>query len=249
MFNSYDNYPCSNYSNAPWHNINGNKNYRAEITMREVTRNYQYNDIDMLSLTINYPMIHIHNNKYAELKINNQIYMQVDEYYNYVLNTLYLQAIDAYKSSQENDYPFHPYEAVMKYTITYNDNCFLSLYRDKYEFTGGAHGSTIRESNTWELCTGESIYLYYLFGPYTDYTVMLQNYIINQAKENLNTTPDIYFDNYETLIVNTFNPKSFYLTPEGITIYYQQYDIAPYSTGIVEFTIPYNIIGWYPSCS
>lgn len=37
----------------------------------------------------------------------------------------------------------------MEYTITYNDNCFLSYYNDKYEYTGGAHGMTVRSLNTF----------------------------------------------------------------------------------------------------
>ncbi|HBB28743.1 MAG TPA: DUF3298/DUF4163 domain-containing protein, partial [Clostridiales bacterium] len=130
----------------------------------------------------------------------------------------------------------------------YNDNCFLSLYTDKYEYTGGAHGNTIRTSNTWELCTGQNIYLYCFFKPYTDYTHMLIQEIIAQAEENLKENPFIYFDDYKNLIIKNFNPHSFYMSPDGITIYYQQYDIAPYSTGIVEFTIPYTKIGWFPSC-
>ena len=77
---------------------------------------------------------------------------------------------------------------------------------------------------------------------------MLIQEIIAQAEENLKENPFIYFDDYKNLIIKNFNPHSFYMSPDGITIYYQQYDIAPYSTGIVEFTIPYTKIGWFPSC-
>ena len=49
-----------------------------------------------------------------------------------------------------------------------------------------------------------------------------------------------YFENYKELINKTFNPNSFYCTPEGISVYYQQYDIAPYSSGIREFLMPYT---------
>jgi hypothetical protein len=56
------------------------------------------------------------------------------------------------------------------------------------------------------------------------------------------------YDDYKPLIIKNFDKSSFYLSPEGITIYYQQYDIAPYSSGIAEFTIPYSIIGWRPDC-
>ena len=220
----------------------------ATINMREINCRYKYDNIEILTLNIKYPIINISNNPYAEENINNQISIQVNEYIEYTLNTLYNQAMNTYTDSLKNNFPFHSYEAFMIYTITYNDNCFLSLYTDKYEYTGGAHGNTLRTSNTWELCTGQNIYLYCFFKPNTDYTHMLIQEIIAQAEENLKQNPYIYFDDYKNLIIKNFNPHSFYMSPDGITIYYQQYDIAPYSTGIVEFTIPYTKLGWFPSC-
>lgn len=220
----------------------------ATIDMKEINCRFKYDNIEMLTLNIKYPIINTYNNPCAKEKINNQICMQVDEYFKYASNTLYNQAIDTYKDSLKNDFPFRGYEAYMTYTITYNDNCFLSLYSDKYEFTGGAHGNTIRTSNTWELCTGENIYLYRFFKPDTDYTRMVTQEMTAQAEKNLKENPLIYFDEYKDLIIKNFNRNSFYMSPKGIIIYYQQYDIAPYSTGIVEFIIPYEEIGWFPSC-
>lgn len=39
---------------------------------------------------------------------------------------------------------------------------------------------------------------------------------------------------------DTFNDDNFFTTPAGVTVFYQQYDIAPYASGIVEFTVPYG---------
>lgn len=220
----------------------------ATINMQEINCRFKYDNIEILTLNIKYPIVNTYNNPRAEEKINDQISIQIDGYLDYATNTLYNQAMDTYKDSLKNNYPFHGYEAYMQYTITYNDNCFLSLYADEYEFTGGAHGNTIRTSNTWELCAGESVYLYCFFKANKDYTNMIIEEIIAQAEENLKENSLIYFDDYGELIIKNFNPENFYMSPEGITIFYQQYDIAPYSTGIVEFTIPYEKIGWFPSC-
>lgn len=220
----------------------------ATVNMGEINCVFKYDNIEILTLTIEYPIVNIYDNPHAEKKINNQIRMEVDEYFKYASNILYGQAVNSYKDSLENNFPFDSYEAYMRYTITYNDNCFLSLYTDIYEFTGGAHGNTTRISNTWDLCSGENIYLSDFFEPYTDYVHLITQEIIRQARENLKENPGIYFDDYEDLIIEKFNPDSFYMSPTGITIYYQEYDIGPYSTGIVEFTIPYVKIGWFPSC-
>jgi len=68
-----------------------------------------------------------------------------------------------------------------------------------------------------------------------------------QADENMQQQP-IYFEDYRNLIVQHFNPASYYLSNDGLVIYYQQYEIAPYATGIVEFTIPFSVLEWRPHC-
>lgn len=224
-----------------------NSCFRASVNMKELKRAFEYDNTEVLTLTVKYPEVNIKYNPHAEWLINNQIAMNVNEYMRYA-GYLYNQAVKTYIDSQSNNFPFHPYEAYMEYTITYNDNCFLSTYNDKYEFTGGAHGSTLRSSDTWELLSGTNLPLYSFFRPGTDYVRLLTEEIIRQAEYNYNQNPNIYFDDYKNLITKNFNPRSYYLTPQGMVIYYQQYDIAPYSTGIVEFTIPYEAIGWRPRC-
>ncbi len=219
--------------------------YNADISMHEYKKTYNYNNLEVLKLTIKYPVIRLKNPQ-AENLINNQICMEVRDFKRYA-NYLYKQAIKGYHDAQTNDYPFHGYEAYMEYTVTYNENCFLSLYYDKYEFRGGAHGSTTRASNIWELCFGTQLPLSSFFWPSTDSMHLLIDEIIRQA-EPIQRNEGIYFDDYKSLIIKNFDDDSFYLTPSGITIYYQQYDIAPYSTGIVEFTIPYSKLNWQPNC-
>ena len=46
------------------------------------------------------------------------------------------------------------------------------------------------------------------------------------------------FEDYPYLLRNKFNQNHFFLRPGYIVIYYQQYEIAPYATGIPEFSIP-----------
>ena len=63
--------------------------------------------------------------------------------------------------------------------------------------------------------------------------------ILKQINEQIAKKPEIYFEDTCNLVLETFNPKSFYLTPDNIVIYFQQYDIAPYSSGIRTFNISY----------
>lgn len=223
-------------------------NFCADITMCKIKRIFSYKNATMLKLCITYPKIFLRYSPTVQRKINCQIQEQVKSFYHYASNYLYQLAIDVYKFSQDNGFPFHAYDAVLQYEITYNQHCHLSLYRDQYEYTGGAHGNTTRASDNWNLVNGYSIPLCNLFPPSQNYRAFLIEQIIQQADQNMQENPGIYFEDYHALIEQYFNEKSYYLTPSGVAIYYQQYEIAPYSTGIVVFTIPYETIKWYPSC-
>ncbi len=65
---------------------------------------------------------------------------------------------------------------------------------------------------------------------------VIENEIAVRQKEN----PGTYFDDYANLIRGNFDMNAFYLKPCGVVIYYQQYDIAPYASGIPEFFFPFK---------
>ena len=215
-------------------------NYCANIVMCKIKRTFTYNSTPMLALTIHYPKVTLCYCPYAQDSINYQIQAQVCDFLHYVSSDLYQQAVATYNESLENKFPFRLYEAVLNYEITYNQDCHLSLYRDQYTFTGGAHGGTIRASNTWSLLGGCSLPLSCFFPVEQVNRAMLIDTITEQANEEIAQNPGIYFEDYPTLITKYFNEENYYLTCSGFAIYYQQYEIAPYSTGIVVFTIPYT---------
>lgn len=125
------------------------------------------------------------------------------------------------------------YEIYRNYEITLNADNIISLYIDEYIFSGGAHGNTIRTSQNWELYYNQIIHLedIYKYNPY--FVINILKSINNQISQE----KEIYFEDSCILVLNTFNPRSFYLIPGAVVIYFQQYDIAPYSSGIRTFII------------
>lgn len=151
-------------------------------------------------------------------------------------NELFKMAVEQYKNDVENNYPIRVFDALLVYKITYLEKCIISLYSDTYEYTGGAHGNTIRDSQTWNLQKAGLIRLDQLVRCRPDY----KTYILKMIEAQIKKDPSLYFENYKELIYKTFNKESFYCTKKGIVVYYQQYDIAPYSSGIRQFLIPYS---------
>ena len=148
-------------------------------------------------------------------------------------NELYKEAIELYKYNKENGYPQMMYELYREYQITLNQENAVSMYIDEYIFSGGAHGTTTRTSQTWNLILGKMVELYELYPNEPYFLLDILRKINREISENL----EIYFADPYPLVVEYFNPDSYYIDNGKVVIYFQQYDIAPYSSGIIEFTL------------
>jgi len=224
-------------------------NNKAILIREEYQNTYKFMSTDLLKLQVSYLQINLDYNMPARNKINKFYRREACQFLQHAATELRKTATESFLYAKKSGYPFFPYEAIMNYTVTLNAACRLSTYIDQYQYTGGAHGNTLRSSNNWNLNTGASLKMEDIFNNGEDFVPLILNQIIQLVKVQVTQDPNIYFDNYEELIVKNFNPNNFYLTPIGMTIYFQQYEIAPYSSGIIEFHIPYNDLGLsYPRC-
>ena len=204
-----------------------------QIQKRIIQKELKYENVVVLKYHIEYPRITKESNNIPSMKFNiynEQIAKQIQRK---AENELYKEAVELYKYNKKNNYPIMVYEIYRTFEITLNTNNTISLYADEYVFTGGAHGTTTRTSQTWNMTNGRLINLYELYrgNPY----FILD--ILKEISKQINQNKEIYFEEACCMAIDNFNPQNFYLTTNGIVIYYQQYDIAPYSSGIRTFEI------------
>lgn len=199
----------------------------------------------ILSYTVNFPKFISSRYQLALDKINNYYQARAHRYVESNIMDLYQLARVEYEYAVANDFPVRPFDVVTVFQITYNRNCVLSLYLDRYEYTGGAHGTTFRSSDTWNVACSSPVRIKSLFSYANDVSEYVTDCIIEQITHVAMTEAEVfpYFDDYETRVKEYFNPNNFYLTHKGVIIYFQQYEIAPYATGIPEFLIPYGMGG------
>lgn len=118
----------------------------------------------------------------------------------------------------------------------------LLVYRVRYEeYTGGAHGIYMTSFLNLDLRTLTPIHLNDLF--IDNYKEALSDLLWNQlmADNHVATRQELEDLGYGSTgdLVPTEN---FYLGPDGITFYYNVYDIAPYVMGAIDISLPYDIM-------
>lgn len=137
------------------------------------------------------------------------------------------------------DYEARPYDYVVTYSQKANAFGIISIKMDYYYYTGGAHGNTISEVLNYDMKTGEEVSFDKLFKKegyrqYIEAKIKEKTDELNKKirEENKIEEKDYSVYNFEKLP----EKPSYYLDGEKLVIVFGQYEIAPYSEGMPEFS-------------
>ncbi len=121
----------------------------------------------------------------------------------------------------------------------------LSLRDYTYEFKGGAHGHHQTQFYNFDLQSGQALTLSDLFRPGYEKPLTALAETIFREQKGLTPQQSLAAANY-TFPNNRFTlSKAILITPMGLTVYYNPYEIASYAQGITEIEVPfYQIEDW-----
>ncbi|MBU5255119.1 DUF3298 and DUF4163 domain-containing protein [Tissierella praeacuta] len=168
--------------------------------------------LDMNRLEIYYPQIYGLENIYVEDRMNNLI---LEAMYNQIAQQGYYENPETYINGT--------------WELKNNDKGILSLTLINYAFSGGAHGLTIVKGLTFDIKNGRLYELKDLFKPDSNYIKVLSEEVEEQIEDrNIQT-----LEEFKSIKPN----QDFYIADLSLTIFFQEYEIAPYSYGILYFPI------------
>ncbi|MGB6371712.1 MAG: DUF3298 and DUF4163 domain-containing protein [Atribacterota bacterium] len=205
-----------------------NKAITQEITISDIVIKEDYEALEV-DLTI--PVIQGLEDKQVEEKINQTIQENILNF-RYRIQTESEEYLQSAKSKGEE---IRKYIAAAYYIVHYQTNDLLSLSVFYYCYTLGAHGCTVQEAYNLNLANGEEISLQEILKEKKDYVKIINQEIKRQIKLN----PEVYFD--DEVFHSISQEQPFYLIEDGIVIYFGLYEIAPYSSGIRYFKIPFAL--------
>ena len=150
------------------------------------------------------------------------------------------------ETQAQADYPGNEYWSEYfiesSYDPTRLDQSVLSLFINTSSYSGGTHPSLETDSVTYDLQSGDVIFLDDLLTP--DCTTerlyqLLLNRLENQAEE-------LYYD-YADALSDRFTEslhsiQNWYLSTTGLCFHFAPYDIAPYSSGTIIAELPYSTL-------
>lgn len=198
----------------------GMNNIELTTATLKPTKTNSYTEIN-----IKYPVISGLENSEAEVAINKAFKAHAQTY----LEQTQKQAKELGAPPKDSAMT---YEIDSGYKVTYNRNGVLSVLVNDYEFLGGAHGGATLTGMTFSLKDGKQIQLSDLLKSNSNYRKDIDKVINAEIKKE-----DLYFaDSFKGIAAN----QGYYLTDSGLTIYFQQYEIAPYAAGTPEFSFTFK---------
>ena len=145
-----------------------------------------------------------------------------------------------YRAALAAGQPLPRLHAELTSQVTYNEGGLWSLYTQSREQGPGGQTALLRRGDTWDLASGYPVALSALFPRRSGWRRRLLEAVEAEAAQRTAAGVSQYHEGVRRRLRQYFNPQNFYLTGEGLAVFYPMYAIAPAMEGIPVFTIPYG---------
>jgi hypothetical protein len=133
------------------------------------------------------------------------------------------------------------YALEISYHTPYADKNLISLLVWTYQFTGGAHGNSFSTTFNYDLSSGRMLKLDDLFQPNSNHLRLISDYCLKTLTKELGAVADANWLK-EGAGPKAENFKSWNITPDGLQITFDAYQVAAYAFGPQEVIVPYSVL-------
>lgn len=140
--------------------------------------------------------------------------------------------------ARRDDELFLPWRAALDYAVTYWESPLLSL---RLEITHSDQLHRPRRwyvGETWDCAQGRPRLLSSFFPGNRRWRRQLTAQLVEQARQRVNSGETLLRPDCPETVRREFDPERFYLTGEGLALFYPMYLLGPYAEGVPVFTVP-----------
>ena len=146
----------------------------------------------------------------------------------------------AAESNYHGQTQWHPYSCTSLCDVKRIDNNVLSLHGSYSSYNGTSHPTHITQSINYNLITGDSLALDTVLADSSavDHIRQLLIARLRDMQKDTQLYPD--FADIITDLLGFGDFSNWYFSEEGLCFCFSPYEIAPYTSGIIEVAIPYS---------
>lgn len=166
--------------------------------------------------------------------------LQSRAFFRYCQGELRPWAAAEYHAARRDSAPLSCFQASLEFQETYRAGRLWSLYTELRE--NAAPGSPMRRrwGDTWDLRAGYPAALADFFPRRVPWKRILMDLAAAEIERQEKRGLSCYHPDWRRRLRRCFNPRNYYLTPEGIEFYFPMYAIAPACEGLPTFLCPWD---------
>ncbi len=139
------------------------------------------------------------------------------------------------------------------------DSKMINIVLDSYEYLGGAHGNYTDRAYVFDAETGERLRLEDLAEDLENLKTELVSAMLQAVEEDPEYYADHLADDFladgdrEAAFSALLRDGSWYFSNDGLVLFSDLYELAPYAAGLTEFVLPYDQLAgivdekWFPA--
>ncbi|MBO5340058.1 MAG: DUF3298 domain-containing protein [Oscillospiraceae bacterium] len=139
--------------------------------------------------------------------------------------------------------PFKPWQVQLTTHITLRTDELLSLWQEGTEQQGFERPLSLRRGDTWSVADGAPRTLASFFPGERRWKKRMLEQLERQARHRLEQGESLLDPDCPQRLKGAFDPQRFYLSAEGIQVFYPMYVLGPGAEGIPVFSIPLSPAG------
>ena len=210
----------------------------VEITTERIAEDLMVESVTLAVVSIDYPLV-IGLDKKAGNRINGFYKHQATRLLQHIKKRTLPVAVAEYTLALDKSTLFKPFEVTASFSVSFHNDDILSIYRDVHIRTENQR-MIERSGETFCLKSGWLYALESFFPPDTNCRQILIKNAAKIAAIQAKSGAHRYLENFAKLIRKNFSPRNFYITAEGLTIFFDQFTITPNAEDMPVFTLEFS---------
>ncbi len=211
-----------------------------EVTFTDYSQEIrdEENDVLLLSVTENCPVITIEGNEDISQKMN-MVFEQQHITNQDEIEKKVQEAKDYLGSLPEEEAgAWAGYGYGMNYKVMYASPKILSIESENYDWQGSTHPNTWTSSYCFDVSTGDLLYLADVFTDEVKARKIVEQHILDTITKD--PYKDALLDDYEAYVPDVMTENTFYFNKKGLVIICNPYMVTAYVAGTIEVEVPYE---------